>query len=176
MKFTETKLEGVFTIEIEPRRDERGFFKRLWGRNELESFGLSGKLNNIGLSHNPKRGTVRGMHYQAEPFAEVKLVQCLRGRIHDVVLDIRKNSETFGKWITVELSAENNRAIYIPKNLAHGFQTLENDTEVLYCLSERYNAESARGIRWNDMRFSVKFPLEVSVIGERDANYPDFKQ
>jgi dTDP-4-dehydrorhamnose 3,5-epimerase len=175
MKFTETGLSGVFTVELNRHHDERGFYKRLWGRDELESFGLSGELNNIGLSFNPTRGTVRGMHYQAEPFAEVKLVQCVAGRIYDVILDVRKDSETFGKWIAVELSRENNLAVYIPKNLAHGFQTLEDDSEILYCISEKYNAESARGVRWNDARFSIEFPLEVSVIGERDANYPDFK-
>ncbi len=166
----------MFTVELQPHRDERGFYKRLWGRDELEAFGLSGELNNIGLSFNPKRGTVRGMHYQSEPFAEVKLVQCVAGRIHDVILDIRKDSETFGRWIAVELSSENNLAIYIPNGLAHGFQTLKDDSEVLYCISEKYNAESAGGVRWNDPQFSIKFPLEVSVISERDANYPDFKR
>lgn len=175
MKFIKTELQDVFTVELKPHRDERGFYKRLWGKDELESFGLSSEINNIGLSHNPTRGTVRGMHYQAEPFAEVKFVQCLAGRIYDVILDIRKNSKTFGKWIAVELSAKNNLAIYIPKGMAHGFQTLEDDSEVLYCISEKYNAESSRGVRWNDAQFSIKFPLKISVIGERDANYPDFK-
>ncbi len=174
MKFTETELKGVFIIELQPQKDKRGFYKRIWGRDELESHGLFGELNNIGLSFNSKRGTVRGMHYQAEPFSEVKLVQCLRGKIYDVVLDIRRNSDTFGKWTVIELSAENNTAIYIPQGLAHGFQTLEDNSEVLYCISEKYNAEAARGIRWNDSRFAIEFPLETSVINERDASYPDF--
>lgn len=174
MKFTETKLRGVFTVELEPQRDERGFYRRLWGKDELESFGLSGELNNVGLSFNKKRGTVRGMHYQAAPFEEVKLVQCVRGKIYDVILDIRKDSETFGKWIAVELSEENNVAVYIPKGLAHGFQTIEDDSEVLYCISEKYNAEFAHGVRWNDAKFDIEFPLKVSIINKRDADYADF--
>lgn len=174
MKFTQTKLNGVFTVELAPRGDERGFYKRLWGRDELEAAGLCGELNNVGLSYNKTRGTIRGLHFQAAPFAENKLVQCLRGKIYDVVLDIRSDSETFGEWIAVELSSENNRAIYIPKGLAHGFQTLEDDCEVFYCISEKYNAEFARGVRWDDAKFDVVFPLEVGVINERDAGYADF--
>jgi len=175
MKAIKTKLAGVFIIELEPFADERGFYKRLWGKDELAELGLDAELNNVGLSHNKKRGTLRGMHYQEEPFAETKLVQCLRGKIYDVVLDIRRDSETFGEWIAEELSSQNNRAFFIPKGLAHGFQTLEDESEVLYCISEKYDVASARGVRWNDPQFSIQFPLEISVINERDANYADFK-
>jgi dTDP-4-dehydrorhamnose 3,5-epimerase len=175
MKLTETKLEGVYIIELTSHSDERGFYKRLWGKDELESLGLDSELNNVGLSYNKNRGTVRGMHYQAEPFAETKLVQCTRGKIFDVVLDLRKDSKTFGEWIGEELSPENNKAFYIPKGLAHGFQTLENNSEVLYGIAAKYDVNSSRGVRWNDSQFKIKFPLEISCINERDANYPDFE-
>ncbi len=176
MKLIETKLSGVFIIELDSFGDERGFYKRLWGVDELASLGLENDLNNVGLSYNKKRGTVRGMHYQTEPFAETKFVQCLRGKIYDVVLDIRRDSKTYGEWIAEELSPENNRALYIPKGLAHGFQTLEDGSELLYCISEQYNVTSARGIRWNDSQFGIEFPLTVSVINERDASYENFTE
>ncbi len=175
MKLTETKLEGVYLIELTPHADERGFYKRLWGKDELESLHLNSELNNVGLSYNKKRGTVRGMHYQAEPFAEIKLVQCTRGKIFDVVLDLRKDSETFGEWTSAELSTENNKAFYIPKGLAHGFQTLDDNSEVLYTISATYDLNSSRGVCWNDPQFAIKFPLEISCINERDASYPDFE-
>lgn len=175
MKLIETKLKGVYLVELQQFSDERGFYKRLWGKNEFESLGLDSELNNVGLSFNKKCGTVRGMHYQAEPFAETKLVQCLRGRIFDVVLDLRKDSETFGGWISAELSPENNLAFYIPKGLAHGFQTLDDNSEVLYTISASYDLSSARGVRWNDPQFSIRFPLEITCINERDVNYPNFE-
>lgn len=175
MKLIDTKLKGVYLIELQSFADERGFYKRLWGKNEFEKLGIDSELNNVGLSFNKKCGTVRGMHYQAEPFAETKLVQCLSGKIFDVVLDLRKDSKTFGEWVSAELSPENNLAFYIPKGLAHGFQTLEDNSEVLYSISSRYDVNSARGVRWNDPQFKIKFPLEISCINERDANYPDFE-
>ena len=175
MKLIETELNGVYLIELQPHADARGFYKRLWGKNELESLGLSAEIDNVGLSFNAKRGTVRGMHYQAAPFEEIKLVQCVRGEIYDVILDIRRDSETFGKWIAVNLSPQGNCAVYIPKGLAHGFQTLEDDSEVLYCISAKYDVAAAHGVRWNDPKFGIKFPLEITNINERDANYPDFE-
>jgi dTDP-4-dehydrorhamnose 3,5-epimerase len=174
MDISETEIKGVFVLQLKPFADERGYYKRLWGRDELERLGLDTELNNAGLSKNVACGTVRGMHYQAPPFAETKIVQCVRGRIFDVILDIRRDSATFGKWISVELSPESNQAIYIPKGLAHGFQTLAPDTDVLYFISDRYDKDASRGVRWNDPRFGIKFPLEVSVMNERDANYADF--
>lgn len=175
MEFISTKLAGVFIVELAPFADERGFYKRLWGADEFAQMGLDTKLNNVGVSYNRERGTVRGMHYQAAPFAETKFVQCMRGEIYDVLLDIRRDSETFGEWISVELSAESNRGIYIPKGLAHGFQTLSEDAEVLYCISEKHNKEAARGVRWNDAKFGIEFPLPISIINERDASYSDFE-
>lgn len=174
MKLVKTKLSGVYIVELDSFADERGFYKRLWGTDELAELGLENDLNNVGLSYNKLRGTVRGMHYQTEPFAENKFVQCLRGKIYDIVLDIRSASDTYGEWIAEELSGENNRALYIPKGFAHGFQTLEDDSELLYCISSKYNPASARGIRWNDVQFGIKLPLPVSIINERDANYKDF--
>lgn len=175
MKLIETKLKGVYLVQLQQFGDERGFYKRLWGKDEFENLGLDSELNNVGLSFNKKCGTFRGMHYQAEPFAETKLVQCVRGRIFDIVLDLRKESETFGEWIAEELSPANNMAFYIPKGLAHGFQTLENDSEVLYTISAKYNVNYSRGVRWNDTKFGIELPLEITVINERDANYADFE-
>lgn len=175
MKLIETKLEGVFIVELAAFADERGFYKRLWGADEFAKLNLDNNLNNVGLSCNKLRGTVRGMHFQNAPFAETKLVQCVRGRIFDVVLDLRENSKTFGEWISEELSPEHNLAFYIPKGLAHGFQTLEDNSEVLYCISEKYSADAANGVRWNDPKFGIEFPLEISMINERDANYPNYE-
>jgi dTDP-4-dehydrorhamnose 3,5-epimerase len=175
MKLTETKLDGVFVIEMEPALDERGFYKRVWGKDDFRALGLDADLDNIGLSYNKKRATFRGIHIQKEPFAESKLVQCIRGKIYDVILDLRENSETFGEWISVELSADDHKAVYIPKGLAHGFQTLEDDSEVLYFISAKYDKDAACGVRWNDERFGIELPLEISVIDERDANYVDFR-
>lgn len=175
MNLIETKLKGVYIVQLKPFEDERGFYKRLWGFDEFADLGLDNDLNNVGVSYNKKRGTVRGMHYQKEPFAETKLVQCIRGKIFDVILDIREDSETFGEWISVELSEDNHKAVYIPKGIAHGFQTLLDDSEVLYCISAKHNAEQAGGVRWNDEKFGIEFPLEVSMINERDANYPNFE-
>ncbi|MCU0239483.1 MAG: dTDP-4-dehydrorhamnose 3,5-epimerase [Pyrinomonadaceae bacterium] len=175
MKLIETKLQGVYLVELQQFSDERGFYKRLWGKDELENLDLDSEINNVGLSFNKKCGTVRGMHYQAEPFAETKLVQCVKGKIFDVVLDLRKDSATFGEWISAELSPENNLAFYIPKGLAHGFQTLADNSEVLYTISSKYDLNSSRGVRWNDAKFDIKFPLEITCINERDAQYPDFE-
>jgi dTDP-4-dehydrorhamnose 3,5-epimerase len=174
MRFIETALAGVFVFEINRFEDERGFYKRLWGKDELKTVGLDSNLNNVGLSFNIQKGTVRGMHYQLKPFAETKLVQCTRGSVYDVVLDIRPQSKTFGKWIAEELTEANNRALYIPRELAHGFQTLEDGSEVLYCISQKYSVEHSRGIRWNDPRFGIELPLPVSVINDRDRSYEDF--
>ncbi len=174
MNLIKTKLQGVFIVQLKPFEDERGFYKRLWGASELAELGLDAELNNVGVSYNKSRGTVRGMHYQKEPFAETKLVQCSRGKIYDVILDIRRDSETFGEWLSVEITSENHKAVYIPKGLAHGFQTLEDNSEVLYFISEKYDKESAGGLRWDDAQFGIELPLSVTIINERDANYPHF--
>ena len=170
MIFTETKLNGAFIIDIEPREDERGFFARSWCEDEFQSHGLNPRLAQCNISFNKKRGTLRGMHYQVAPFAEAKLVRCTMGAIHDVIIDLRPDSPTFKQWISVDLTAENRRALYVPENFAHGFQTLRDNTEVFYQMSEFYHPECARGVRWDDPAFGIRWTLPVEVVSEQDAN------
>ena len=174
MKFHETKLPGVFEVHIEQKTDERGFFARTWCINEFESHHLNPRLVQCNVSFNTNKGTLRGMHYQAEPHAEAKLVRCTSGAIYDVVIDLRPESPTFKSWVGVVLSAANRQALFIPERCAHGFFTLTDATEVFYQMSEFYHADSARGLRWNDPAFKVEWPGEVEVISERDRTYPDF--
>jgi dTDP-4-dehydrorhamnose 3,5-epimerase len=174
--FQETSLPGAYVVDAERHTDLRGFFARTWCERELEEHGLNRRLVQCSVSFNLKKGTFRGMHYQVAPFEEVKLVRCTMGAICDVIVDLRRNSPTFGKHLTITLSASNRRALYIPEKFAHGFITLEDHTEVLYQMSEFYEADSARGFRWNDPFFEVRLPLEVAVISDRDRNYPDFNQ
>ncbi len=174
MKFVETQIPGVFKIGIEPIEDKRGFFARAWCRNEFEAQGLESNLLQCNISFNTRKGTLRGMHYQAAPFGESKLVRCTRGAIYDVVLDLRPESPTFKRWIVGWLTAENRNMVYVPKGCAHGFLTLEPESEVFYQISEVYNADSARGVRYNDPAFAIAWPERVMVISERDRTYPDF--
>jgi dTDP-4-dehydrorhamnose 3,5-epimerase len=177
MIFTETRLKGAFIIESEAVRDERGYFARTYCQREFEARGLSPRALQSSLSFNAKRGTVRGMHYQKAPHQEAKLIRCGRGALYDVAIDLRGDSSTYGQWTAVELSAgtgQTTRMFYIPEGFAHGFQTLEDDTEVLYQMSAFYVPESGAGVRWNDPAFSIRWPLPVSVISERDRAYPDF--
>jgi len=174
MKFTETLLPGSYLIELNPVEDDRGFFARTFCQEEFVDHGLNPHIVQCSLSFNRKRGTLRGMHYQAAPHRENKLVRCTMGAIYDVIVDIRPESPTYRQWVGVELSARNRRALYIPEGVAHGFQTLEDDTEVLYQISSLYEPALARGIRWNDPRLSIQWPLEVSVLSERDSLYSDF--
>ena len=175
MLFLQTKLPGVFEVHIEVKPDERGFFARTWCQREFESQKLSSNLVQCNLSFNRHAGTLRGMHYQAAPHAEAKLVRCSRGEIYDVVLDVRPNSPTFKDWVAVILTAEKRNMIYVPEGCAHGFLTLQNECEVTYQMSEFYDADSARGVRWNDPSFQIKWPAQVQVISDRDRTYPDFK-
>ena len=174
MKFQETKLAGVFELQIEPHSDERGFFARTWCEKEFKDKGLNPALVQCSISLNTRKGTLRGMHYQAAPFPETKVVRCTQGAIYDVVLDLRPASVTFKDWIGVVLSAQKRNMIYVPAGCAHGFLTLENEAEIFYQISEFYHSESARGVRWNDPAFRIHWPDKVEVISERDANYPDF--
>jgi len=169
MIFTETKLKGAFIIDIEPREDERGFFARSWCEDEFKSHGLNPHLAQCNISFNKKRGTLRGMHYQVAPFAEAKLVRCTMGAVYDVIIDMQPDSPTFKQWISVELTAENRRALYVPENFAHGFQTLRDNTEVFYQMSEFYHPECARGVRWNDVAFEIVWPILDVVISENDS-------
>jgi dTDP-4-dehydrorhamnose 3,5-epimerase len=175
MIFQGTKISGIFEIQIEPKSDERGFFARTWCEKEFEVLGLNRKLAQCSVSYNMRRGTLRGIHYQATPYAETKLVRCTRGAIYDVVVDLRRQSPTFKDWIAVVLTAENHHMVYVPEGCAHGFLTLEDKSEVFYQMSESYQAELARGVRWNDPAFQIAWPEKVEVISERDRTYPDFK-
>jgi dTDP-4-dehydrorhamnose 3,5-epimerase len=174
MIFVKTKLKGAFIVEPEKFEDERGFFARSWCLREFEEQGLNPNLVQCNISFNRKKGTLRGMHYQAPPNEEAKLVRCTMGAIHDVIIDLRSDSPTHKQWFSVELSARNRKMIYIPEGFAHGFLTLEDNTEVSYQMSEFYTPERARGVRWNDPAFDIEWPGEVETISEKDSHYPDY--
>jgi len=175
MIFQETKLAGVFEIQIEVKADERGFFARTWCREEFECHGLNAQLAQCSVSFNARKGTLRGMHYQDAPFPETKLVRCTRGALYDVVLDLREKSPTFKQWIGVTLDAEKRNMVYVPEGCAHGFITLEAETEIFYQISEFFKPELSRGVRWDDAAFKIEWPAPVEVISERDRTYPDFR-
>jgi dTDP-4-dehydrorhamnose 3,5-epimerase len=179
MVLLDTALPGAFVIEPECLHDSRGFFGRLWNADALAARGLVARFDHCSVSFNRRKGTLRGMHYQAGPFAETKLVRCTRGAIHDVALDLRSESPAYRQWIAVELSADNRRTLYIPAGCAHGFQTLTPDAEVLYMIDAPYSPEHGRGVRWNDPAFGITWPGiiwpdEERTMNERDAAYPDF--
>jgi dTDP-4-dehydrorhamnose 3,5-epimerase len=175
MIFTETPLAGAFVVEPEPKPDERGFFARIWCREEFEAHGLDTALAQCSISFNRRAGTLRGMHYQAAPHEEVKLVRCTAGSLLDVIIDLRPGSPTAGRHFAVVLSAANRRMLYVPRGFAHGYQTLEDDTEVAYQISEFYHPELARGVRWNDPAFNIDWPAAAErIISPRDAEYPDY--
>lgn len=178
MRYLETPLPGVWLIELDLLEDERGWFARTFDADEFEAHGLAPVGVQCNASFNSKRGTLRGMHYQADPHGEPKLVRCVRGTIFDVAIDLRPDSPTFRAWHGVELSAENRAAFYIPAGLAHGFQTVTDDCEVVYQMGHRYVAEAARGVRWNDPAFGIEWPDPQGerIVSERDASYPDFEQ
>lgn len=175
MTFYETKLKGVFEIHLETKPDERGFFARCWCQKEFEGSGLSPRLAQCSISFNARKGTLRGVHYQAEPYQETKVVRCTSGGIYDIVVDLRPDSSTFKDWIAVVLTASNRNMVYVPEGCGHGFLTLEDETEVFYQMSEFYSAESARGVRWDDPAFRIAWPNKVEVISERDRTYPNFE-
>jgi dTDP-4-dehydrorhamnose 3,5-epimerase len=175
MIFHETKLAGAFQVDLEPLGDERGFFARSWCRREFENHGLSSVIAQCNVSFNEKKGTLRGLHYQAEPHAEAKLVRCTQGALYDVVVDIRPQSQTFRQWVGIVLSAANRHMIYIPEGFAHGFLTLEEKTEICYQMSEFYYPELSRGVRWDDPAFQIVWPGRVEVISLQDKSYPNFE-
>jgi len=174
MIFSETKLSGAYIIDIEKIKDERGFFARTWDKNEFSKLGLESEFVQSSISLNKRKGTIRGMHYQGIPCEENKIVRCTKGRIFDVIIDIRTDSKTFKEWFSVELSEDNYKILYIPKGFVHGFQTLEDNTEVFYQISEYYNSKFSKGIRWDDETFQIKWPLELSIISEKDLSNPTF--
>lgn len=175
MNFKETRLEGAFIVEPDIFEDERGFLGRSWSLEEFAARGLDPRLKECNMSFNRRRGTLRGMHFQMAPFGQVKLVRCTAGAIYDVIIDLRRNSPTFRQWVGVELTANNRRMLYIPTEFAHGFLTLEDETEVFYQLSEVYAPDSARGVRWSDPAFDISWPGEILIINDRDRTYPDFQ-
>jgi dTDP-4-dehydrorhamnose 3,5-epimerase len=175
MIFTELKLPGVYLIKPEELTDDRGFFARTWCQQEFRDRGLVSELVQCNVSFNHRQGTLRGMHYQATPHAEVKLLRCTMGAIYDVLVDLRPTSATFRQWTAVELTAHNHHLLYVPEGIAHGLQTLVDDTEIFYQMSAFYVPEAARGVRWNDPIFGIEWPLAVTVIADRDRQYPDFQ-
>ena len=175
MVFRETKLKGAFLIDLEKSEDERGFFARSWCKNEFDAHGLNSRLVQCNISFNKKKGTLRGMHYQAPPQGEAKLIRCTAGSIYDVIIDLRPQSATFTHWYGVNLSADNYMMLYVPEDLAHGFLTLADETEVFYQMSEFYSPAHGRGIRWNDPLFRIEWPDEPRIISDRDRSYPDIK-
>ncbi len=174
MIFRELELTGAFLLELERHEDERGFFARAFCRREFEEHGLDPTVSQANLSYNRDRGTLRGMHYQVVPSQEAKTVRCVAGALHDVIVDLRPGSATYGHHTAVELSADNRASLYVPAGLAHGFQTLAPHTEVYYLMSEAYSPEHARGFRHDDPALGIRWPLPVSVISERDATLPLF--
>jgi len=174
MVFKETKLKGAFIIELEPIKDERGFFARSFCKKELEKYGLNSNIAQCNISYNKRRGTLRGMHYQVAPHEEAKVVSCTRGAIYDVIIDLKPESSTYCKWIAVELNANDHKVLYVSEGFAHGFQTLEDNSIVFYQMSEFYHTENARGVRWDESRFNIKWPISDWIISEKDQSYPDF--
>jgi len=172
--FQESKLKGVFEVRLEPHCDERGWFARSWCEDEFRQHGLNPRLLQCNVSFNSHKGTLRGIHYQAEPHPEAKLVRCTRGSIFDVAIDLRPESPTFKQWFGTTLSASNRQMLYVPEGCAHGFLTLESDTEVFYQMSEAYYPGLGTGVRWDDPAFGVSWPAAVEVISDRDRTYPDF--
>jgi dTDP-4-dehydrorhamnose 3,5-epimerase len=174
MLFLETKLNGAFTIDVQRIEDSRGFFARAFCKREFEQRGLNPAIVQCNVSFNPQKGTLRGMHYQQEPFREVKVVRCIAGAIFDAIVDLRPDSSTYRQWTGVELSAQNGRSLYVPEGFAHGYLTLTENTEVFYQVSEFYSPVYERGIRWNDPAFRIQWPIEPLIISPKDASHPDF--
>jgi dTDP-4-dehydrorhamnose 3,5-epimerase len=174
MTFVQTCVQGAFIIDLERRTDQRGYFARAWCRHEFEAHGLTARIAQVNVSRNALKGTVRGMHFQVN-VPEAKVISCTRGSIHDVVLDLRSNSPTYLFWAAVRLTAENRRMLYLPEGVAHGFQTLADDTELMYFMSEFYVPEYARGVRYDDPAFGIVWPLPVASISDADRTWPDFE-
>jgi dTDP-4-dehydrorhamnose 3,5-epimerase len=172
MIFQEMKIGGAFVLEVEKVEDERGFFARSWCQKEFQMHSLVSHLVQANISFNKQKGTLRGMHYQARPYGEAKVVRCTRGMIFDVIIDLRPESVTFKQWIGVELTADNYRMLYVPENCAHGYITLEDRTEVTYLVSQFYHRELERGVRYDDPVFGVKWPIKVQVVSEKDKSLP----
>ena len=175
MFFHETKLKGAFVIELDRKEDARGFFARTFARKEFEQRGLNPDCVQSNISYNKIKGTFRGMHYQVSPYAEVKLIRCSRGCLYDVIIDLRSDSPTFKQWFGIELSERNFKMLYIPEGFAHGFISLEDETDICYQVSKPYAPGYDRGVRYNDPAFGIQWPAEIKVITDKDKTWPDFK-
>lgn len=175
MIFHELPLRGAYLIDLEPRPDDRGFFARAFCARELAEHGLDARVAQANLSQNVRRGTLRGMHYQRAPRAEVKMVRCVRGAIFDAIIDLRPDSPTHLRWTSVELSRDNRRMLYVPEGFAHGYQSLTDDSEVLYLVSEFYAPDHEAAIRWNDPRFGIAWPIPDPLLSPKDAAHPDYR-
>ena len=174
MKFVETKLKGAFVIELDMHSDDRGFFARSFCKNEFAEFGLNNDIVQINNSLSKYKGTLRGMHYQLFPKQEDKIVRCIKGAIYDVIIDMRKESETFSEWFGIELSEVNRKSLYVPKGFAHGYITLVDNSELFYLTTEYYSPDFERGIRWDDPKFNIKWPIVPVEISEKDSAHPFF--
>ena len=172
MKFKETKIKGVYVIELETKNDERGFFARTFSEKELKKHKIDFRIRDVNRSFSSKKGTIRGMHFQIKPKAEGKIIFCLRGKIYNVAIDLRSRSKTYRKWVSVELSENNRRMLLVPAGFANGCQTLTDNCELQYFMSEFYSPEHASGVRWDDPVFKIKWPLTVSNISNKDKNWP----
>jgi dTDP-4-dehydrorhamnose 3,5-epimerase len=174
MIFTETILKNAYIIELEKREDHRGFFARTWDKKEFEEHNLNSNLVQCNVSFSKKCGTLRGMHYQKNPFEESKVIRCTKGKIFDVIIDLRSSSSTFKKWFGIELTEENYKMLYVPEGFAHGFQSLEDNSEIIYQVSEFYTPNSELGIHWNDPEFNITWPIEEKIITEKDNSWKLF--
>ena len=174
MIFTATELRGAYMIDLEKLGDDRGFFARAWCQKEFANHGLNLNLVQANLSFNAAKATLRGMHYQVTPYREAKLVRCIKGAIYDVIIDLRPDSPTYKRWLGVELTANNYKMLYVPEAFAHGYQTLADDSEVFYQVSQLYSPTAERGVRYNDPVFGIEWPLEPQVISDKDQQWPDF--
>jgi dTDP-4-dehydrorhamnose 3,5-epimerase len=175
MIFTETRISGAFLLEIKKIEDDRGFFGRSFCKKELEEHGLNGNIVQANTSMSRKKGTIRGLHYQVEPYHEAKLIRCTRGRVFDVIVDLRPGSPTYLQWFGAELTPDNYRMVYVPGNFAHGYLSLEDNSEVYYNVTEFYTPGSEKGIRYNDPALNIEWPIPVEIVSEKDKSWPDYK-
>lgn len=175
MIFRETKLKGAFIIEVEKREDDRGFFARAWCKKEFEEHGLTANTVQSNIAFSKRKGTLRGLHYQGAPYGEVKVVRCTLGSLYDVLVDLRPGSSTYRQWVGVELASDNYKMVYVPEGFAHGYQTLEDNTEVTYQVSQFYFPDFERGIRYDDPGIGIDWPLLVKIISDKDKGWPDYQ-
>lgn len=174
MNFIQTALNDAYIIDLNKLEDKRGLFARSFCRKEFENQGIEFSVVQSNISFNYYKKTLRGMHYQSKPYSEKKLIRCTRGRIFDVIIDVRPDSSTYMNWVGVELTEKNYRMLYVPKGFAHGFITLEDNTEVTYQMSEFYNPKAGQGIRWDDTAFKIEWPVKPKIISDKDQSWPDF--